>query len=252
MHPAFGYASVPPLIGWLAAGMQMLLGYSVFAVKLFPALLSGVFVMLAMALARELGGKTYAGLLTGVALIFMPVTLRVFHLFQPVPLDLFFWTLLFYLLIRYVHTRQDRYLLWLGAVSGLALLNKYLVVLLLLRGKSYYTIGMFPVLIAAGAVSLEKAVGNKVTLYFIPVVLVLLTLPIFPIGIPVFGQDKLVAYFKMLEDRYGMEMGRRFEDGTCPFPAPGLCRSAGLGRAHSLDLPGLPAGTRKAERAYLL
>jgi len=43
IHPDFGYSTVPPLIGWIASLMQFLFGFSLFAVKIFPALLSGVF-----------------------------------------------------------------------------------------------------------------------------------------------------------------------------------------------------------------
>ncbi|PSR15116.1 MAG: hypothetical protein DA408_01490 [Bacteroidetes bacterium] len=60
LHPAWGYATVPPLTGWLAAAMAGLFGYSLFVVKLFPALLSGVLVVLMAAITRELGGQRYA------------------------------------------------------------------------------------------------------------------------------------------------------------------------------------------------
>ena len=41
LHPAAGYATVPPLIGWAAWLMETLFGYSLFAVHLLPALTSG-------------------------------------------------------------------------------------------------------------------------------------------------------------------------------------------------------------------
>ena len=131
LHPDFGYATVPPLIGWLAALMQAIFGYSLFAVKLFPALLGGAVVFLSAKIAKELGGGTFAQLLTGVAIIFMPVTLRVFHLFQPVSIDLFLWALAIYYTIRFVNSKEDKYLLFLGVVSGIGMLNKYLIALLI-------------------------------------------------------------------------------------------------------------------------
>jgi 4-amino-4-deoxy-L-arabinose transferase-like glycosyltransferase len=38
-HPDFGFATVPPMIGWIAWLMQNVFGNSLFAVRLFPALL---------------------------------------------------------------------------------------------------------------------------------------------------------------------------------------------------------------------
>ncbi len=324
LHPAFGYATVPPLIGWTAFILQHLLGFSLFAVKLFPAILSGVFTVLSAAIAREMGGKTYAQILTAIAVIIMPATLRAFHLFQPVPLDLFFWTLITWLVLRYVNSGEDKFLIMLGAVSGLAMLNKYLVALyilalliaiffspyrkamkkkafftglalgmlvflpnliwqiahglpvtghmqalneyqlvyvnrfdflkdqllmpfaatmltlpgfvylfmkkqyrfmalavtivlialLALRGKSYYTMGVLPLLIASGAVFYENVIKNRLMRIGLPVALALITLPVLPLGLPVYGQDGLVKYYKDMEDDYGLTIGRRFEDGT--------------------------------------
>ena len=48
-HPAFGYATVPPMIGWVAWIMQQLFGNSIFAVRLFPALMSGLMIFLVSA-----------------------------------------------------------------------------------------------------------------------------------------------------------------------------------------------------------
>lgn len=129
MHPAMGYASVPPLIGWLAFLIQAIGGFSLLAVKFVPALLGGFFLVLVASITKELGGNRYAQLLSGVGVLVMPVTLRAFHLYQPVPFDLFFWGLLTWLILRFHNSKDDKFLLWFGLVSGLAMLNKYLVVL---------------------------------------------------------------------------------------------------------------------------
>ena len=47
-----------------------------------------------------------------------------------------------------------------------------------------------------------------------PVFLVILTLPLIPMGIPVYKKDGLIKYFNKLEEKYGMDLGRRFEDGS--------------------------------------
>jgi 4-amino-4-deoxy-L-arabinose transferase-like glycosyltransferase len=58
-HPDFGYATVPPMIGWIAWLMQNIFGYSLFVVRLIPAILSGVMVILVSAIAREFGTAVY-------------------------------------------------------------------------------------------------------------------------------------------------------------------------------------------------
>ncbi|GLR16412.1 hypothetical protein GCM10007940_10270 [Portibacter lacus] len=86
--------------------------------------------------------------------------------------------------------------------------------LLFLRGKSYYTIGMFPILLAGGSVYIEKIVKDwRLRTLFI-ILPVLLVLPILPLGVPIFKQDGLVNFFQKLEDKHGLIMGRRFEDGS--------------------------------------
>ncbi len=130
LHPSTGYETVPPMIGWLAWLMHHLFGFSLFAVRIFPALMGGVMVFLVSAMARELGGGSYARILAAVALMISGISLRTFELFQPVHIDLFFWTLLFYIIIRYVNSGSGRYLLLIGIVAGLSLLNKYLIGLL--------------------------------------------------------------------------------------------------------------------------
>ena len=98
---------------------------------------------------------------------------------------------------------------WLG-ITSLAVIT----ILLLIRGKHYYTLGVFPALIAAGAVMWEKVLKTRLVRAAFPVCLVAVTLPILPMGIPVFKTEKLIQYFRMLDEKYGVEAGRRFEDGT--------------------------------------
>jgi hypothetical protein len=326
-HPAFGYATVPPLIGWIAWLMQNIFGYSVFAVRLFPAFLSGVLIILAAAISKELGGTRYASFLAALGLLISNFFLRTYTLYMPVHIEIFLWTLCIYLLIKYINTSKDSYLICFGITAGIALLNKYLVGLLflgllvtipfteyrnifrnrkfwtgiiigslifapniiwqvargfpvfhhmselydrqlvhmdiktflteqllmpvtgtfftvagliflltsgkvrkfrflgflslfviiglmLLQGKSYYTLGVFPLLIASGAVAYEKLIQRIIFRIIFVVFLVGITIPIVPFGIPVIKKEGLKNYFKVLDRKYGIDLGRRFEDGS--------------------------------------
>jgi hypothetical protein len=326
-HPAFGYATVPPLIGWIAWMMGHIAGYSVFAVRIFPAILSGLMVILIAAMAKELGGSTYARILASIGLFVSIFALRTFVLFQPVHIDLFLWTLIIYIVLRYINSANPKYLIYLGVAAGFAFLNKYLIgilflsflvvvpftgyrqifkvkqfwygilaafviflpniiwqvvnglplinhmaelsrtqldnvergaflieqlimpaagtvltiagiifllanknaekfrflglvvlmvifIIFILKGKSYYTIGVFPFLIAAGAVSFELHLKKLWLRILLPVLLIILTIPMLPFGLPVYKADGLVTYFNVVQTKYGLEVGRRFEDGS--------------------------------------
>src|SRR5664280_2582054 len=126
-HPDFGFATVPPMIGWIAWLMQNIFGYSLFAVRLLPAILSGVLVILAAEIARELGGTSYSRILSGIGIIISGFVLRTFSLFMPVFIDVMFWSIIIYLFIRFINTSSDRYLILFGIVAGFSLLNKYLI-----------------------------------------------------------------------------------------------------------------------------
>jgi hypothetical protein len=88
-----------------------------------------------------------------------------------------------------------------------------LFVLALLRGKSYYTLGLFPLWIAAGGVFWERILKRNVVKILLPVLMLLLSIPILPMGIPVYKADKLAGFFAGAKDRAGFDMALRWEDG---------------------------------------
>jgi hypothetical protein len=284
-------------------------------------------VMLTSAIAKELGGSGYSRILAAIGLIISIVALRTFLMFQPVCTDLFFWTLIFYLIIKYVRTQSGKFLILFGIAAGFALLNKYLIgllfgitliiipltqhrtvfrnkslwygiiagiivfmpnliwqilhgfpvfghlaelertqlvnvdrtaflieqltipaaasfltvagiiylltgkdawkfrfiaiitisviiTLMILHGKNYYTQGIFPVLISAGAVAWEKLLKRPWSRIMFIAFLIILTIPIAPIGVPVFKQKELVSYFTHIRTKYGMDFVTRFEDNS--------------------------------------
>jgi 4-amino-4-deoxy-L-arabinose transferase-like glycosyltransferase len=126
-HPDFGYNSVPPMIGWLAWILQNVFGFSLFAVRIIPALMSGVLIILTARMTKELGGSDYAQILAAVGMTVTGFGLRSFGLFMPVHIDLFFWTLCLFMIIRFINSKEDKYLIFFGITAGLSLLNKYLI-----------------------------------------------------------------------------------------------------------------------------
>ena len=131
-HPDFGYFSVPPMIGFLAFVLSKLFGYSLFAAKIVPALLCGVMVWLCAEMAGELGGSFFARFLAAIGFLSSILFLRAFSLFQPVFLDIFFWTAALYFLLRYINTEHRKYLILFGVSVGFGLLNKYNILFLVM------------------------------------------------------------------------------------------------------------------------
>ena len=324
-HPDFGYFSVPPLIGFLSLIVTKLFGYSLFAVKILPALTGGVMVYLAALTAREMKGGLFAQILAAGGLICSILFLRAFSLFQPVFLDIFFWTLSYYLIIRYINSRNYKYLYFLAIAIGLGFLNKYnilflvtalfcvlpftrfrklfvakelyiclllafvialpnviwqvfhqmpvlnhidqlrhsqlermsaatflseqllmifpatlialpglfylliskqvkkiriigfsgvmvLILYLLLQGKSYYSAGIYPLLISAGAVFYEKYLRSNTMRMLLVAILLLLTWLLFPMGIGSKSPENLVAYFDKVAKITKSDAIRRYEN----------------------------------------
>jgi len=140
-HLDWGYASVPAGIGFWAWFADTVLGGSVWAVRLIPTLVGTATVLLSGLMALEMlkdknteqpaPSGIFAMLIVGLAGLTCGAFLRPCMMFQPVVFDIFYWTLLCWLFLKYLNTERTSWLLWFGAVAGLGLLNKYSVLILL-------------------------------------------------------------------------------------------------------------------------
>lgn len=331
-HPDLGYWSNPPLIGWIAALIQAVLGDTMFTVRLIPSLFSTGILTLTCLMAREMSGGRYAQFLAGWCVLLAISFTRSGWLFQPVGVDMFFWTLFCYLVLRYLNTQKPHYLLGFGAAFGVGFLNKYLVLFflmalvmgllltpqrrvlwskytlgavliaaaiilpnfiwqyqhdfpvvthmrelsesqlvnvqyieflldqiltnlpalvvwlggliyllfhkgskayrllgyifvitimlfLLLKGKSYYTLGIYPVMIAAGGVYFEKILHSIWLKVAVPLLVAVLFFPLLPMGVPYLSIPKMVKYCNNLRETWGIDGATRWEDGEI-YPLP--------------------------------
>ena len=89
-----------------------------------------------------------------------------------------------------------------------------LIIFIMLKGKAYYTLGIYPVLFAAGGFAIEKyLVGGW--RYLKPVILglmILTLLPMLPYSLPVYPLEKMIAYGEQSK-KFGGEAALRWEDG---------------------------------------
>ncbi len=129
-HLAWGYADQGPLTPLMARAMDIVFPGSLVGERLPATVLAAVGVVVAALIAREFGGRGRAQALTAgtyaIATVADPAAGG--HLLTTATVDVFFWVVTTWLLVRWVRLRDDRLLLWLGVVTAIALQNKWLLV----------------------------------------------------------------------------------------------------------------------------
>ncbi len=123
-HLDWGFVDNPPLVPLLYRLQEAAFGHSVVALAVVPSLLGGVFVLLGGLIAADLGGGRPAQVLTGLVAWLGPMFLTTSHFLSTVSLDLVFWALASWLVIRLVRSGDTRLWLPIGVVCGIGLLNK--------------------------------------------------------------------------------------------------------------------------------
>jgi len=115
----------PPGIALAANAVRALLGDSMTAIRMVPALAGTAVLVVAVLIAWELGGGRFAQGLAALAVLTSPLFLRTSTLFQPVVLDQLCWTLALYCLVRLGRSNEPRWWLLLGTSLGVGLLIKF-------------------------------------------------------------------------------------------------------------------------------
>ena len=130
-HPAFGYVDFPPIVPLLGRLETAVLGVTPWTLRLLPALLGGVSVILCGAYVRKLGGSLGLQALALLAGITEPLILGTW-LFQTVIFDQVAWMLSLYWFLSIVIDRKPRVWILLGITLGIGLEIKYLILPLIL------------------------------------------------------------------------------------------------------------------------
>lgn len=126
-HLAWGYASVPPFIGFMAWLSNVIFGHSAFGLNFFPAIIGGISILLITLIVKALGGGWKAILISTFAFLVSPAYLRSNTLFQPVSFDQFFWLLAGYFIVKLLSTDNPKYWIHICIVFAIGFLNKYLI-----------------------------------------------------------------------------------------------------------------------------
>jgi Dolichyl-phosphate-mannose-protein mannosyltransferase len=130
-HPAFGYVDFPPIVPLVGRLETAVLGVTPWTLRLLPALLGGVSIILCGAYVRKLGGSLGLQALALLAGITEPLILGTW-LFQTVIFDQVAWMLSIYWFLSIVIDRKPRMWMLLGITLGIGLEIKYLILPLIL------------------------------------------------------------------------------------------------------------------------
>ena len=144
-HLAWGYVDQPPLIALIAWIVRHSSGYTLFALRLRPAITGAAVVYLTGRVARDLGGGLFAQFLAATAILLAPAYLAFDSFFSMNAFEPLFWLLCAWIAILIVKGASPKLWMVFGAVAGIGLENKHsmlvfgfaLVVGLLLSGQAH-------------------------------------------------------------------------------------------------------------------
>jgi hypothetical protein len=122
---AFGYVDIPPLIAPVSQIMRLILGDSLVAVRFLPALAGAGMIILVGLAAHEMGGKTWAVVIAGVAVLTAPIHWSVNGFLTTIGYDHFFWALTGYLVVKLLKSGDPRWWLAIGTALGFGMMNKH-------------------------------------------------------------------------------------------------------------------------------
>jgi hypothetical protein len=129
-HLAWGYVDHPPLIPFLLKISRLLLGDSMRSIRMVPALATSAAVVLTAMIARELGGRRFAMVLSALAFIAVPFYLNDGSVMTTNCLEPLLWMGCVYFAILAIKRDDPRYWLWFGVVAGIGLEEKYSIAVL--------------------------------------------------------------------------------------------------------------------------
>ncbi|MFC0625686.1 glycosyltransferase family 39 protein [Kribbella deserti] len=129
-HLAWGYVDQPPLTPLFSRISTTLFGDTVMGLRVVATLAAVATVYVMALISRELGGNARAQVLAGIAVAVSGQFLAVGHMVSTATFDLLAWLAIALFALKVLRTGDGRWWIALGLTLGLALQNKYLVLLL--------------------------------------------------------------------------------------------------------------------------
>ena len=123
-HLDWGYVDCAPLIA-VYAKVALLMGGSLAALRILPALAGAALVALTILIVRELGGNRYAQFLAGLCILLCPADLVMSSLLTMNAFEPLYWMGCILVIARILRTGNSRLWIWFGILAGLGLENKH-------------------------------------------------------------------------------------------------------------------------------
>lgn len=124
---AWGYVDHPPVTPLLYRLSELAFGTSQFQLRIVPALVHGASVLLVALLAREMGGDSRAQAIAALGTAVAPLFLTTGHFLGTVTVELVAGAGISLLVARLINGGDPRLWVAVGAVCGVALLNKWTI-----------------------------------------------------------------------------------------------------------------------------
>jgi hypothetical protein len=124
-HLDWGYYDHPPLVDLTMFIARHVFGDSLIGIRVLPALFGAALTWIVGTTARELGGGRFAQALAAIAVIATPIYMTFHHWLHMNAIEPLIWAGCTYLAIKSVKRNDPRYWIWIGALWGLGLENKY-------------------------------------------------------------------------------------------------------------------------------
>jgi hypothetical protein len=125
---AWGYISYPPMTPFFARIGLELFGESLRGLRVLPAIAQGIVMILAGLMARDMGGKRNAQIMTAFAVFITPVSLLGGTVIMYFGFDYLWWVMVAFFTVRLLATDDERYWLGIGAAIGLGMMTKYTMI----------------------------------------------------------------------------------------------------------------------------
>lgn len=126
----FGYVDHPPLAPWLLRAVTAVFGDGRLGLRIVPALCAAGTILLTAGMARRFGAGAWGQTLAALAVATAPVFLTFYSFYSVNALELLLWTALCRVFAELLRDGDERRWLAIGALAGVAALNKHTVLLL--------------------------------------------------------------------------------------------------------------------------